>query len=299
MKQRKNAKAWAFKFAKYVLAIGGDDKATANIGEPGTAVSVLAKQRKVVSAMHGNQIAALDHEAGHVRVKMVPTVFMKHNEPTAETSSWYSGQVRVLLKNNIFEGSNAFGAMAELLLNYTVELAEQPIFYLHTDGGGEHNLSFPSVQAAIVAFVREAKPDRGAWGNSCPYHSFGNEPERIMSILNLGMYGVAVARAKIDEEKFRGEESRFTRTKTISELRSTAKAFPQLREGLNDALKPVFELFYERFEKLSLHGVPFERGENTTDTAVDELFASVRQLLAPDASGIARTELKRKHLEAD
>jgi hypothetical protein len=228
MKQRKNAKAWVFKFAKYVLAIGGDDKATANIGEPGTAVAVLAKQHRVVNSMHGNQIAALDHEAGHVRV------LMKHNEPTAETSSWYSGQVRVRLKNNIFEASNAFRAMAELLLNYAVELWDQPIFYLHTDGGGEHNLSFPSVQAAIVAFVLKAKPDRGVWGNSCPYHSFGNEPERIMSILNLGIYGVAVARPKIDKEKIRGEESRYTRTKTISELRSTTKAFlqPTIARGI-------------------------------------------------------------------
>ena len=298
-KQRKNLKAWAFNFARHVLAIGGDDKATANIGEPGTAVSVLAKQRKVASAAFGNQLSALDHEAGHVRVKMVPTVLMKHNEPTDPECSWYSGVIKVILKNSIYEGSNAFGAMAELLVNYAAELSEKSVFLLHTDGGGEHNLPFPSVQAAICAFVLKANPDHGVWTNSAPYHSFSNEPERIMSILNLAMYGVAVERPPMDPTKFPGEESRFRRTKTIAELRAAATAFPKLREGLHDSLEPVFELFYERFGQLSLDDIPFERGEHVSDSAVDDLFAALRGLLADDASDITRTDLKRKHLECE
>ena len=103
-KQRKNVKAWAFKFARHVLPIGGDDKATASIGEPGTAVSVLAKQRKTASAAFGNQLSAMDHEAGHVRLKMVPTVLMQHEQPESEECSWYSGKVKIILKNSIFEG---------------------------------------------------------------------------------------------------------------------------------------------------------------------------------------------------
>ena len=298
-KQRKNAKAWAHKFADYVLILGADDKATGNIGEPGTAVSILSKQRKTVGALHGNQIAALDHEAGHVKVKMVPTVIVHHNKPTGPESSWYNGQTTVILKNNIFEGSNAFGAMAEILLNYSDGLAEEPIFLLHTDGGGEHNLSFPSVQAAAAAFVLKARPDHAVFTNSAPYHSFLNEPERVMSILNLALYGVALERPKIDNEKYRGEEARFKSTKTISDLRTQAERFPDLKDGLHGALEPVFELLYSRFEKLSLGGVPFKRGEHVSSEAVDELFDTVRQLLAADASDITRTDLKRKHLNAD
>ena len=298
-KQRKNVKAWAFKFARHVLPIGGDDKATASIGEPGTAVSVLAKQRKTASAAFGNQLSAMDHEAGHVRLKMVPTVLMQHEQPESEECSWYSGKVKIILKNSIFEGSNAFIAIAELLAIYAVELLEKAIFIFHTDGGGEHNLPFPSVQAAIAAFTLKANVDRAVFTNSAPYQSFGNEPERIMSILNLALYGVAVERPPIDEERFPGEESRFRRTKTIAELRSAAAAFPKLKEGVHDAMLPLFELFYQRFEKLSLKDVPFERGEHTSDSDVDDLFSAVRELLADDASSIARTELKRKHLESD
>jgi hypothetical protein len=205
--------------------------------------------------------------------------------------------VKIILKNSIFEGSNAFMAVAELLAIYAVELLEKPIFIFHTDGGGEHNLPFPSVQAAIAAFTLKANVDRAVFTNSAPYQSFGNEPERIMSILNLALYGVAVERPPIDEERFPGEESRFRRTKTIAELRSAAAAFPKLKEGVHDAMLPLFELFYQRFEKLSLKDVPFERGEHTSDSDVDDLFSAVRELLADDASSIARTELKRKHLE--
>ena len=298
-KQRKNAKAWAFKFASSLLAIGGDDKATCSIGEPGTAVSVLSKQRKTVGSIHGNEIAALDHEAGHVKVKMVPTVLLRHNAPESADGSWYSGIVKVILKNSIFEPSTAMGAMVELLINYVAELKEKPIFMLHTDGGGEHNLSFPSVQAAIAAFVLTAFPDRAIFTNSCPYQSYTNEPERIMSVLNLALYGVAVERPPIDEEKFPGEESRFKRTKTIAALRSEATAFPALSAGVSGALEPVFEMFYERFGKLTLNDVPFERGEPAADSAVDDLFNTVRSLLPDDASDISRTELKRKHLESN
>ena len=298
-KQRKNAKAWAFKFASSLLAIGGDDKATCSIGEPGTAVSVLSKQRKTVGSIHGNEIAALDHEAGHVKVKMVPTVLLRHNAPESADGSWYSGIVKVILKNSIFEPSTAMGAMVELLINYVAELKEKPIFMLHTDGGGEHNLPFPSVQAAIAAFVLTAFPDRAIFTNSCPYQSYTNEPERIMSVLNLALYGVAVERPPIDEEKFPGEESRFKRTKTIAALRSEATAFPALSAGVSGALEPVFEMFYERFGKLTLNDVPFERGEPAADSAVDDLFNTVRSLLPDDASDISRTELKRKHLESN
>ena len=120
-----------------------------------------------------------------------------------------------------------------------------------------------------------------------------------MSILNLALYGVAVERPRIDEDRFPGEESRFRRTKTIAELRNAATAFPSLAAGVSNALEPLFELFYERFGKLTLHDVPFERGEPATDAAVDDFFETIRQLLPEGASGISRTELKRKHPEAD
>ena len=298
-KQRKLAKAWAYLFRDELLAIGGDDKATGNIGEPGTACSVLAKQRKKAAAIHGNEMVAMDHEAGHVRVKVVPTVLLKHDPPTAEECSWYSGVASVILKNSVFEGSSAFGALLEMLLTYKEELLEKSGFMLHTDGGGEHNLSFPSVQAAIAAFCLKCFPDHAVFGNSAPYHSFQNEPERVMSILNLALYGVALERPRIDSDKFPGEEARFHTTKTIADLRTQAARFPTLAAGVHDALNPVFECLYQRFEKLRLHDVPFQRGEHASSSDVDGMFECVRDLLAPDASGISRTEFKRKHLDAD
>ena len=102
----------------------------------------------------------------------------------------------------------------------------------HSDGGGEHNLSFPSVQAAVASFAIQSKADASIYTNSCPYKSFTNEPERIMSIPNVGIYGVAVARPLIDSEKYPGREQQFRTTKTIAEQRRNGERFSELKEGL-------------------------------------------------------------------
>ena len=262
-------------------------------------MSVLSRQRKTATSVGGAESCAMDHDAGHVKVKMVPTVLLLHDEPTSPECSWYKGRVKTLLKNNIFNASNAFGAITEFLINCEDDLEERPIFMCHSDGGGEHNLSFPSVQAAVASFAIQSKADASIYTNSCPYKSFTNEPERIMSILNVGMYGVAVARPLIDSEKFPGREQQFRTTKTIAEQRRNGERFSELKEGLEDVLRPVFEMFHQRFEKLTLKGVPFERGELPSEEADAKSFDVIKRLLAPDAQGLKRTDLKRKHLEAN
>ena len=63
-----------------------------------------------------------------------------------------------------------------------------------------------------------------------------------MSILNLGLYNVALERPRIDQSKFPGLEARFQSSKNMAELRAYGLRFPALANGLRDALKPVNEL---------------------------------------------------------
>ena len=102
--------------------------------------------------------------------------------------------MKIILKNSIFEASNAFGAMMEIEKNFTSEMVDKPIVVISTDGGGEHNLSFPSVQAALVAFFLNNSDimNRLLAMNSAPYHSFANPVERCMCIINLALYNVAL-----------------------------------------------------------------------------------------------------------
>ena len=144
----------------------------------------------------------MDHDAGHIKVRFVPTVIQHVNEPASADASWYNGNVKIILKNSVFQASNAFGALLELERNCRSELRRKPIMVLHSDGGGEHNLSFPSVQAAWVAFwMRQTTYlDRIVATNSCPNRSFLNSVERIMPIINLVLYGVSLERPIIPND---------------------------------------------------------------------------------------------------
>ena len=299
LKQRSNCEAWAYKFRSHVFAIGCDYKATANIGELGTPVSVLSMQRKTIASVGGAETRAMDHEAGHVKVKAVPTVLLLHDEPTSEICSWYRGRVRVLMKNNIFQSSNEFGAVTEFLVNCKDDIDERPVFMCHSDGGGEHNLSFPSVQAAVASFSLQSRCDHTVFTNSCPYQSYTNEPERVMSILNIGLYGVSVARPLVDSTKFPGREGQFRTTKTITDQRRTGERFKELKEGLEEALRPVFKMIIARFEKLALKDEPFQRGEVPSEDDEAKSFEVIKRLLAAEAQAPTRSELKRKYLEAN
>ena len=82
-----------------------------------------------------------------------------------------------------------------------------------------------------------------------------------MPILNMGLYSISVARPLIDSTKFPGREDQFRTTKTIADQRRTGERFKELKEGLEEALRPVFEMFLARCEKLTLKDEPFQRGE--------------------------------------
>ena len=117
------------------------------------------------------------------------------------------------------------------------------------------------------------------------------------------MYGVAVARPLIDSEKFPGREQQFRTTKTIAEQRRNGERFSELKEGLEDALRPVFEMFLSAVREADAEArvcrsnvvsfrLPSEEAESKS-------FDVIKRLLAPDAQGLKRTDLKRKHLEAN
>lgn len=96
-----------------------------------------------------------------------------------------------------------------------------------------------------------------------------------MSILNLALYGVALERPRIDQVRYPGFEHMFTSSKTTSDIRAAGVRFPQLVCGLNDALEPLYDLLYDRFEQLQLHGVPFRRGVKVTSYAADTFFDEI------------------------
>lgn len=189
--------------------------------------------------------------------------------------SWLRGQVFVTLKNNIFEASEANKTLAEIMEC----LSDcKPNVWLHADGGGEHHVGHPSVIAAAICFFRNMhdRVDRLIKTRGCPYHSYLHEVERVMSILNLGLYGVAMERPRIDHDRYPGMEEKFVSSKTTADLRAAGRRFPQLVEGLDHALDPLYDMLYERFEQLDLKGKQILRGSKVSSTRADVFFDAIK-----------------------
>lgn len=274
-KQKKLTEAWVHKFREYCTAGQPDDKANGTIGEPGTATTFLSRQRAALSSVVLDEMRAMDHDAGSSKLRFIPSVFLLQDIPTKVDGTWLRGQVHVTLKNNLFEASEANKALAEIV---GCLKDCQPNVWLHADGGGEHHVGHPSVIAAAICMFRTMhdRVDRIIKTRGCPYHSYLHEVERVMSILNLALYGVAMERPLINAQKYPGMEHRFTASKTTADIRAAGKRFPLLVAGLDEALDPLYELLYERFEQLQLKGTPFKRGVKVTSFEADAFFNQIK-----------------------
>lgn len=274
-KQKKLVEAWVHKYRDFCTAGQPDDKANGTIGEPGTATAFLCRQRAAVSVSDACHLQAMDHDAGSSKLRVIPSVFLRQDIPMDLDGSWLRGQVYVTLKNNLFEASEANKTLAEIM--HCLDGCE-PNVWLHADGGGEHHVGHPTVIAAAISLFRHMhhRVDRLVKTRGCPYHSYLHEVERVMSILNLALYGVSMERPLIKQEDFPGMEECFVSSKTTSDLRAAGKRYPQLVKGLEEALSPMYDMLYERFEQLDLKGKPIKRGTKVSSEEADVFFDKIK-----------------------
>ena len=90
-----------------------------------------------------------------------------------------------------------------------------------------------------------------------PYHSYQHQVERVMSVLNLALYGFASERPLIDPVLYPGMEAMWRKARTTSEIRAAAERYPMLKEGALAAVGKVHAVLIGRFTKFSLKGIAF------------------------------------------
>ena len=83
---------------------------------------------------------------------------------------------------------------------------------------------------------------------TAPAQSWTNPAERIMSILNLGLQGVALLRDQMSSEM----EDLFSKKNTLEEIRIASKNNPQLESELRNSIKSIHQLLNGRTERLVL-----------------------------------------------
>ena len=169
-----------------------DDKAKVPIGEPGTPEAATGHNRKTLTKKNMVQESS-DHNY-HLG-NFTPSVNLVCDIPDSPSASFYSGQVHVGIKDSIFEQSNCLRHVVELLSVLRKENDElQPILTIFSDGGGDHNIKFLYNQCMLLALFKLGDFDVLNAGRCAPAQSYINPAERAMSLLNIGLQGMAIER---------------------------------------------------------------------------------------------------------
>ena len=75
---------------------------------------------------------------------------------------------------------------------------------------------------------------------TAPYHSWANPAERIMSIINLGLQGVAIMRDMMNMEL----EDIFKKADTLEEICAAADKNEDLKNGLYNCILNIQQLLH-------------------------------------------------------
>ena len=156
-----------------------DDKASILLGQPGGPVSCTARQRPIL----GGGQPATDHDQSTPQ-RLTPSLLVSLR-PTS--TNWYNGSPHVTLKCAIFEPSNATRHAAEFK-----QFVNQPNLFVATDEGSDHNITHVSIIIAHMALFWICDLDYLCCVRTPPKLSSLGPWERFMSILNIGMYGLAL-----------------------------------------------------------------------------------------------------------
>jgi len=283
----KNLKAMYGRLWQHAVLISFDDKNRVPVGDPGRPKAVIERQRRGLVAQ-GQQLVAMDHDAGSGVCNLVPTVTLIVQPLAEEDGSIYRGDVKVCFKSAVSQHSSAMRTVTELHQRLEKHLAterekdaqypKKSVLLMMADGGHEHNMRNGSVQVSLASLFLNGDWDMVVAVRTAPGHSWENPVERIMAILNIAFNGVAVEREAVEGETKDGEawERVVLRCNSQAELRAAMAENTGLRAAVEDALQQPIILLSERTHRLSLIDRPFEVVPPAKDAEIEEMFAAIR-----------------------
>ena len=187
-----------FHYRSFSAAVCLDDKAKVPIGEPGQPMSTGVRSRQ--SLTFGPAPLALDDDQAS-KGSFTPSIVLKVDLPSsAGGSTFYKGELHVLLKDSVLQVSNPFRHAIELCSILNKEGSCPPLLFSYTDGGSDHRTTFRSVQLAWILLFAELDLDMLVAARTAPGHSYVNPAERCMSTLNIALQNCALTREDIADQ---------------------------------------------------------------------------------------------------
>lgn len=268
----KYLKGFAVLNFQYTLYVSADDKAIIPVGDPTQPVStgVRGHNRSLVP-IGGPQLSALDH---HFHVcGIVPSVASFIDIPESPKDSFFNGKAFVTLKDKDTQPSSSLCHCAEIssIIRSHFTLSK-PVVILTTDGGSDHCLTFVSVQLALIYLFKSLYLDILVAVCTCPYQSWTNLAERVMSTLNLALWNVLLARSEMAPEF----EAAVKNKNTLQDIREAIAKTDQLNENLKDSMSNPILQVCRRFQALKLKDEPIECGTPASDDELKDFFEHLR-----------------------
>ena len=171
----------------------------------------------------------------------------------------------------------------------SASLIDKPILFLFSDGGPDHRLTYISVQLSLICLFLKLDLDYLCAGRTAPYHSWRNPVERIMSVLNLGLQCVGLARQQMSDEF----EKEVLKCNNLSELR---EHLTEMKLMVQESLSPVKALLCSIFSRLKVHDEILHTFQSATSNELSMFWSCI---IAFDSTleekGIYRKETIKKH----
>jgi hypothetical protein len=243
----------------FVTYASVDDKAIIPVGEPGLPVStgVRGHNRSIVLA-EGPGPSALDHDF-HVH-GVVPSITFVVDIPESANDSFYQGKAYVCLKDKVTQPSSPLRHSTELgsllLKHYSDDglVPTKPVLVIVSDGGPDHRITYASVQVALLCLFISLNLDMLVVGRTCPYQSWQNIAERIMSTLNLALMNVSLARKALPPAL----EPLIRSKKTMADVHQLITTNLLVGESLQDAMQPVLCTLSKRLSSMEIKEEPVQ-----------------------------------------
>ena len=224
-----------------------DDKHKVKVREPGFPVAAAERGRQVL--VHSSTSFEVgDHD--FAKFTITPSVCFLVDIPDSIAGSWYTGKVHVLFKDTTFEPSSPCSHATEVISILGERAVGYPVLFLYTECRPGHHLTYVSVKLTLITVFRMLDLDYLCASRTAPHHSFRNPAERVMSVLNLGMQSVGLARRELEEEA----ETAIQKYTSMSQIRELALKKPCVQEGLLDAVSPVKVTLVDIAQRLELKG---------------------------------------------
>ena len=252
-----------------------DDKAIVPVGEPNAPIStgVCGHNRSLVPSQ-GPQLEALDHDF-HLH-GIVPSVAFHVDIPESASDTFYTGQPFVTNKNKVTQSSSALRHAAEMKDLICTHCSDdhgksKPILIIVSNGGPDHQVTFGSVEVASLALFRSLDLDMLICVRTCPYQSWQNIAERVMSTLNLALQNVSFERSAMSAEYEKAVKNK----NTLTDIRQVISKDSGLEAAVQDSLAPPLALVGHRFMSMKIKDNCVKIGVPATEQNIDEIFQNV------------------------